>query len=146
MEIFLYLAGALVVFAVGWALGVQATRDIVGKEVAALRADLERSLKSVAAPTPAPAPVVAAAPPPTPPPTPAPAPAPEPVPPPVVVVEEEISEEVMLAISAAVAAFLGERAHVRQIRLATSGAWAQHGRVSIAASHRLAHHPAPAHG
>lgn len=145
MEIFLYLAGALVVFAVGWALGVQATRDIVGKEVAALRADLERSLKAAAAPPPAPAPVVAAAPPPTPPPAPAPAPVPEPAPPPVVV-EEEISEEVMLAISAAVAAFLGERAHVRQIRLATSGAWAQHGRVSIAASHRLAHHPAPAHG
>jgi methylmalonyl-CoA carboxyltransferase large subunit len=143
MEIFLYLAGAVVVFAVGWALGVQATRDIVGKEVAALRADLERDMKA-AAPPPAPAPVVAAAPAPPPPPAPEPVAVPEPAPPPVVV-EEEISEEVILAISAAVAAFLGERAHVKQIRLATSGAWAQHGRVSIAASHRLTHHPAPVH-
>jgi methylmalonyl-CoA carboxyltransferase 12S subunit len=50
---------------------------------------------------------------------------------------EPISEEVMLAISAAVAAFLGERAHVRQIRLIRSPAWSQQGRVSIQASHRL---------
>ena len=30
---------------------------------------------------------------------------------------EEISEEILLVISAAVAAFLGERAHIRQVRL-----------------------------
>lgn len=55
---------------------------------------------------------------------------------------EEISEEVMLAISAAVAAFLGERAHIRTVRLARSGAWAQQGRVFIQASHRISvqHH------
>jgi methylmalonyl-CoA carboxyltransferase large subunit len=53
------------------------------------------------------------------------------------VAEEEISDEVMLAISAAVAAFLGERAHVRAVRLARSGAWAQQGRVFIQASHRI---------
>ena len=39
-----------------------------------------------------------------------------------------------------VAAFLGERAHIRQIRLVSSTAWAQQGRVSIQASHRWAVH------
>jgi methylmalonyl-CoA carboxyltransferase large subunit len=57
---------------------------------------------------------------------------PEPVP-------EPISEEIMLVISAAVAAFMGERAHVRQVRLVHSGLWAQQGRVSIQASHYLRH-------
>ncbi len=52
--------------------------------------------------------------------------------------EEEISEETLIAISAAVAAFLGKRAHIRQIRLMSSPAWAQQGRVSIMASHRWA--------
>jgi methylmalonyl-CoA carboxyltransferase 12S subunit len=51
--------------------------------------------------------------------------------------EEGISEEVLIVISAAVAAFLGERAHIRQVRLIRTGAWAQEGRVSIQASHRL---------
>jgi methylmalonyl-CoA carboxyltransferase large subunit len=61
---------------------------------------------------------------------------------PVAVESEEISEEVMLAISAAVAAFLGERAHVRTVRLARTGAWAQQGRVFIQASHHISvqHH------
>jgi methylmalonyl-CoA carboxyltransferase large subunit len=48
------------------------------------------------------------------------------------------TEDLVLVITAAVAAFLGERAHVRQIRLIASGAWAQQGRVSVQASHRLA--------
>ena len=48
-----------------------------------------------------------------------------------------ISEEEILAISAALAACLGVRIHIRQIRLIGSGAWAQEGRVSIQASHRL---------
>jgi len=52
--------------------------------------------------------------------------------------EEPVSEEVMLVIAAAVAAYLGERAHIRVVRLAPSHAWAQQGRVSIQASHRLA--------
>jgi len=50
---------------------------------------------------------------------------------------ESITEEEVLAISAAVAAFLGVRAHIRQIRLVSTNAWAQQGRVSIQASHRL---------
>lgn len=57
--------------------------------------------------------------------------------PPPVPENEPISEELMLAIAAAVAAYLGERAHIRVVRLAPSNAWAQQGRVSIQASHRL---------
>jgi methylmalonyl-CoA carboxyltransferase 12S subunit len=53
---------------------------------------------------------------------------------------EEISEETLLVIAASVAAFLGERAHVRQVRLLHSDAWAQQGRVSVMASHRWAVH------
>jgi methylmalonyl-CoA carboxyltransferase large subunit len=49
-----------------------------------------------------------------------------------------VADELVLVIAAAVAAFLGERAHVRQIRLISSSAWAQQGRVSVQASHRLA--------
>jgi len=50
-----------------------------------------------------------------------------------------ISEEELLAISAALAAWLGVHAHIRQIRLIRTGAWAQQGRVTIQASHRLNH-------
>ena len=48
-----------------------------------------------------------------------------------------ITEEEILAISAAIGAYLGVRAHIRQIRLVSTSAWAQQGRVSIQASHRL---------
>lgn len=48
-----------------------------------------------------------------------------------------ISEDRLVAISAAVAAFLGERVKIRQIRLIRSNAWAQQGRVSVQASHWL---------
>lgn len=48
-----------------------------------------------------------------------------------------ITEEELLAISAAVAAYLGVRPHIHQIRLLSTTAWAQQGRVSIQASHRL---------
>src|SRR5262245_20042877 len=50
---------------------------------------------------------------------------------------EPVSEEALLIISAAVAAFLGERAHIRQVRLISSGGWALQGRVFIQASHNL---------
>jgi len=63
-------------------------------------------------------------------PKPAPAKMPEPPPAP-------IPEEILLVISAAVAAFLGERAHIRQVRLISTPFWAIHGRASIQASHRL---------
>jgi methylmalonyl-CoA carboxyltransferase large subunit len=45
-----------------------------------------------------------------------------------------------MVIGAAVAAFLGKKAHVRQIRLLGSAAWSQQGRVTIQASHALSHH------
>ena len=49
----------------------------------------------------------------------------------------EITEEELLAVSAAIGAFLGVRPHIRQIRLIGTSAWAQQGRVSIQASHML---------
>lgn len=64
-------------------------------------------------------------------PAPAPTPAPQPV------VQDQVSEETMLIIAAAVAAYLGERAHIRVVRLVPTHAWAQQGRVSIQASHQL---------
>src|SRR5450432_3081345 len=48
-----------------------------------------------------------------------------------------ITEEEVLAIAAAIGAYLGVRAHIRQIRLVGTSAWAQQGRVSIQASHML---------
>lgn len=52
-------------------------------------------------------------------------------------VETGVSEEVLIAISAALAAYLGKRPKIRQVRLLGSAAWAQQGRVSIQASHHL---------
>jgi methylmalonyl-CoA carboxyltransferase 12S subunit len=48
-----------------------------------------------------------------------------------------IDQETAFIIAAAVAAFLGKRAHVRQIRLLGSEAWARQGRVTVQASHAL---------
>jgi len=53
-----------------------------------------------------------------------------------------LSEEVILIISAAIAAYLGKKPHIRQIRLLRSDAWAQHGRTTIQASHALQVPPA----
>jgi methylmalonyl-CoA carboxyltransferase 12S subunit len=66
----------------------------------------------------------------------APAPAPQQVPPPAPP-KPEISEEELIAVSAALAAYLGVRIRIKQIRLLSSHAWAQQGRVSIQASHIL---------
>lgn len=112
----------------------QVTLKSLREELDALRAHLsaltdkfaELEGAEVAAPSaPAAAEPVAAAAAPV---APAPAPAPEP---------EEISEEILMALSAAVAAYLGKRAHIRTVRLLSSTAWAQQGRVNIQASHRL---------
>ncbi|RJF73276.1 hypothetical protein D3875_18680 [Deinococcus cavernae] len=43
----------------------------------------------------------------------------------------DIPEDVMLAITAAVAAFLGKKARIRQIHYRTDAAWAQQGRAAI---------------
>jgi methylmalonyl-CoA carboxyltransferase large subunit len=61
-------------------------------------------------------------------------------PPATAVEKDDIPEDVLAVISAAVASFLGVKAHVKQIRLVGREAWAQQGRVSIMASHRWAMH------
>jgi methylmalonyl-CoA carboxyltransferase 12S subunit len=55
-----------------------------------------------------------------------------------------LDEEIVLVIGAAIAAFLGKKAHIRQISLVGSGVWAQQGRVTIQASHALSVHSARA--
>ncbi len=50
---------------------------------------------------------------------------------------EGLSEEMLLVISAAIAAYLGKKPPIRQIRLLRSDAWAQQGRATIQASHAL---------
>ncbi len=56
------------------------------------------------------------------------APAPAPAP---------IDEHTLRVIAATIAAYLGKKAHIRQIQLLGSDAWAQQGRVAIQASHAL---------
>jgi methylmalonyl-CoA carboxyltransferase large subunit len=51
---------------------------------------------------------------------------------------QPLSEEILLVLSAAIAAFLGKKPHIRQIRLLGSAAWSQQGRLTIQASHDLA--------
>ncbi len=52
-------------------------------------------------------------------------------------VHGEIGLDVVLAITAAVAAFLGKRATIHQIRLTGTTAWAMQGRATVQASHGL---------
>ena len=47
------------------------------------------------------------------------------------------SEDEMLVISAAVAAYLGVKARIQQVHLVRSSAWAQVGRMGVHASHRF---------
>jgi methylmalonyl-CoA carboxyltransferase large subunit len=51
----------------------------------------------------------------------------------------EVSEDVMLAIAAACAAYLGKRATVKQVRLHRAGGWASQGRASVQQSHGNLH-------
>lgn len=51
----------------------------------------------------------------------------------------EVSEDVLLAISAAVAAYLGKRATVKQVHLHRAGGWASQGRASVQQSHGNLH-------
>jgi methylmalonyl-CoA carboxyltransferase large subunit len=62
---------------------------------------------------------------------------PSPAPPAAPAEDEGLPEDVLLVISAAVAAFLGKRARVRGVRVLSSASWAHQGRVSIQASHAL---------
>ena len=52
----------------------------------------------------------------------------------------EVDEELLLVLSAAVAAFLGKRPRIRQVRLVNSRTWTQQGRAGIHASHAFAVH------
>jgi methylmalonyl-CoA carboxyltransferase large subunit len=52
-----------------------------------------------------------------------------------------LSEELVVVISAAVAAYLGKKPRIRQIRLVGTTAWAQQGRVMMQASHALSARP-----
>lgn len=52
-------------------------------------------------------------------------------------VGERITPEIVLAIAAAVAAFLGKRATIHQIRLTGTTAWAMQGRATVQASHGI---------
>jgi methylmalonyl-CoA carboxyltransferase large subunit len=49
----------------------------------------------------------------------------------------ESDEALVYIITAAVAAYLGVKPHIRQIRLMGEASWAQQGRVIIQASHAL---------
>jgi methylmalonyl-CoA carboxyltransferase large subunit len=51
----------------------------------------------------------------------------------------EVSEDVLLAISAACAAYLGERATIKQVHLRRGGAWASQGRAAAQQSHADLH-------
>jgi len=51
----------------------------------------------------------------------------------------QVSDEVLLAISAACAAYLGERATIKQVHLRRGGAWASLGRAAAQQSHAELH-------
>ena len=51
----------------------------------------------------------------------------------------EVSENVLLAISAACAAYLGERAKVKQVHLRRGGGWAAQGLATVQQQHAQLH-------
>ena len=50
-----------------------------------------------------------------------------------------VSEDTMLAVSAAVAAYLGKRATVKQVHLRRGGAWATQGLATVQQQHAQLH-------
>jgi methylmalonyl-CoA carboxyltransferase large subunit len=50
---------------------------------------------------------------------------------------KDMSEDLIAVISAAIAAYLGEKPRIRQIRLLGSASWSEQGRASIQASHSV---------
>lgn len=48
-----------------------------------------------------------------------------------------VDEEVLAIIGGVLAAYLGFRPHIRQVRLVSSGSWKHQGRATIHASHAL---------
>jgi methylmalonyl-CoA carboxyltransferase large subunit len=109
----------------GWVAGAAMSRRMVRREVERLELLIEsKNGKAGVAPARAPtAPLVV-----------------QPAPPPEPEQAEEVSPEIIMVLTAAVAAFLGKRARIRGARLvrtAPSNAWAQQGRVFVQASHNL---------
>lgn len=51
----------------------------------------------------------------------------------------EVSEDVLLAISAACAAYLGKRATIKQVHLRRGETWASQGRTAVQQSHADLH-------
>ncbi|HEX7535474.1 MAG TPA: hypothetical protein VF391_00535 [Dermatophilaceae bacterium] len=51
----------------------------------------------------------------------------------------EVSEDVLLAISAACAAYLGKRATIKQVHLRRGGAWATQGLATVQQQHAQLH-------
>lgn len=107
----------------GWVAGAAMSRRMVRSEVQRLESLMENRNRNLA-PAPAAPPLAAA-------------PAPKPA---AAAPVEEVSPEIIMVLTAAVAAFLGKRARIRSARLvrtAPSSAWAQQGRVFVQASHNL---------
>ena len=112
----------------GWIAGAALSRRMVRSEVARLEALIESRNVKMPEAAPAPVPVAALA------------AAPVAAPAPVTPGPEEVTPEIIMVLTAAVAAFLGKRARIRGARLvrpAASSAWAQQGRVFVQASHNL---------
>jgi len=51
----------------------------------------------------------------------------------------DVPPDVVLAISAAVAAYLGKRATIRQVHFRSHSTWAKQGRAQVMASHGIPH-------
>jgi len=110
--------------AAGMIAGSIAARRAVRQELDSLRASLTDRNGHAPPQPPLPEPVVKR-----------PAPAPTPA------LPEEITPEVLVVLSAAVAAFLGKKARIRRASLISresGSSWAQQGRVFVQASHNLA--------
>ncbi len=128
----------------GWIAGTVMSRRMVQSEVHRLETLIEdRNGHGAPVDVAAPAPVPVTAPVPVVSPSPAPLAAKVVEPAPKVdepKAAEEVSPEIIMVLTAAVAAFLGKRARIRGARLvrnAPSNAWAQQGRVFVQASHNL---------
>ena len=112
--------------AAGMIAGSITARRAVREELHSLRESLRQHNGQPAAPPPAPPAAVAQ--------PPAMQAAPAPAEP------EEITPEILVVLTAAVAAFLGKKARIRHASLISRGtgnSWAQQGRVYVQASHNL---------
>jgi methylmalonyl-CoA carboxyltransferase large subunit len=122
------MGALLLTLIAGVAAGTLAARQMVRREIETLREEL-RSQNGQPAPVP-----VAAKPPPS-----AGTVKPAAAPP---EISKEITPEILMVLTAAVAAFLGKKAKIKRARLAPThqgSAWAQQGRVFVQASHNLPH-------